>query len=402
MLGAVRTKEKCPKCQGPFQGQPLQCPHCLTSPHRYFVDFPWKGQRIKLYTGKDGHPLDSWERAFRLLTAMRNEIDLGKFDPKDYVAREIRSLFFENYILVWLARRERECQRQQLARSYLKDLKGAARNHFIPYFRGKNIRDIRAGDIEDFRNQLPETLSPKTVRNLLGSLHKLFQDAYRWRDILHLPTFPQVRIKEPVTKWIAEEDQERILSKVREPVYRAFFLFLMKQGCRPSEARALRWEKVDLEHDIVTIDAAFDLNTFRPSTKEKDTRYLPLHPEVKEAILKLPRALNGFVFVNRQGRPLSSCRVYDHWRQAAQRAGIKITCYEGTRHSLASQAINRGVPEGKIGKMLGHKTPAMTKRYAKLRTEALKEVWGPSLQIVPRPSPGAKVVNITDRKKDEN
>lgn len=116
----------------------------------------------------------------------------------------------------------------------------------------------------------------------------------------------------------------------------------MHQGCRPNEARALRWEKVDFKHDTVIIDAAFDLNRFRPSNKEEDIRYLPLHPEVRGALQKLPRHLNGYVFVNRHGRPLSASQVYVHWRRAAEKAGIKVTNYEGTRHSLASQAINRG------------------------------------------------------------
>jgi integrase len=197
-----------------------------------------------------------------------------------------------------------------------------------------------------------------------------------------------------------QDDQEKILEYIQEPVYRAFYLFLMKQGCRPNEARALRWEKVDLRNDVVTIDAAFDLNTFRHSTKEGDTRILPLHPEVKKALLQLPRALNGFVFVNRRGLPLSGCRVYDHWRQAAKRAGINITCYEGTRHSLASQAINRGVSERIVGDMLGHKCKASTKRYAKMRTESLKQVWEPSPATVPKLSPGAKVINLTSGKDE--
>lgn len=400
MAGRIRTKQECRKCGGKFTGEPLGCPSCLTIPTRYFLDVPWKGERLKIYSGKDGHPLAHWEGAQRLLEAIRHEIDTGRFDPKEYQARELHNLRFENYVQVWLSRREAECRRQHLARSYFKDLKGAARNYFIPFFGKKSIRDIRAGDIEDFRNSLPENLSLKTVHNLLGMLHKLFQDAHRLRDILHLPTFPRIKTKEPVTRWIMEDDQEKILEHVQEPVYRAFYLFLMKQGCRPNEARALRWEKVDLRNDVVTINAAFDLNTFRPSTKEGDTRVLPLHPEVKGALLQLPRALNGFVFVNRRGLPLSGCRVYDHWRQAAKRAGIKVTCYEGTRHSLASQAINRGVSERIVGDMLGHKCKASTTRYAKMRTETLKQVWELSPATVPKLSPGAKVINLSSGKDE--
>jgi integrase len=375
MKGHIRTMEKCPVCQGKFQGEPLRCLKCKTVLRRLYIDLWWKGKRYPIFTGRDNYSLDSWDRAYRLLTTIRESIDRSKFDPRDFVRKEIKHFVFENYAPTWLERRQHECERQQLARSYFKQLKGAMHNYLIPFFKGKNLRDIRAGDLIDFRDWLPHSLSNKTVSNLFGMLHKIFRDAHDLRDILHLPPFPRFKKKEPVTHWIDKEDQEQILANIKDPVYRAFHLFLMRQGCRPNEARALRWEKVDFRHDMVIIDAAFDLNRFRPSTKEEDTRYLPLHPEVREALKKLPRHLTGYVFVNRHGRPLSASQVYVHWRQAAEKAGIKVTNYEGTRHSLASQAINRGVSERIVGDMLGHKTLTSTRRYAKMRTETLRHVW---------------------------
>lgn len=87
MLGTVRTKQKCPKCGGKFVGNPLHCSSCLTTPARYFLDLSWPGSgRIKIYSGKDGHPLDSYERADRLLTAIRYEIDRGNLTPKNMSA----------------------------------------------------------------------------------------------------------------------------------------------------------------------------------------------------------------------------------------------------------------------------------------------------------------------------
>lgn len=392
--------EKCPKCKGKFQGEPLCCRKCKTTPHRFYIDLWWKGERHRIFSGRDNYPLDSWERSSRLITAIRESIDRGIFDPRDFIRKEIKHLQFENYIQTWLERRRQECEHRHLARSYFKDLRGAVHNYFVPFFTGKNLRDIRSGDILDFRNWLPKNLSLKTVRNLLGMLHKVLKDAYDLRDILLLPAFPQIKVKEPVTHWIDADDQARILDQITDSVYRVFYLFLMHQGCRPNEGRALRWEKVDFKNDMVVIDAAFDLNTFRTSTKEGDTRYLPLHPEVKEALSKLPRHLNGFVFVNRHGRPLSGCRVYDHWRQAARKAGVKVTCYEGTRHSLASQAINRGVSERIVGDMLGHKTPSSTRRYAKMKADTLRQMWEnpdaeqPKRKTVSGPSVSGKVIEL--------
>lgn len=385
MAGHIRSKEKCPRCGGKFAGQPLACPCCKTAPTRFYLDFPWQGQKLKIYSGPDGHPLDSWARAQRLLEAMRSQVDRGLFDPRDYAAKELRSLRCDNYFRAWLARREEEGARGRLSRSYLKDLRGYVKNYWIPYFQSQGIRDLREGDLEDFLAQLPGHLSAKTLHNLLGALHKLLADAYRRRDILRLPDVPRVQVGEPVTRWLTREQQDRVIRHVQEP-YRTFYLFLMRQGCRPGEGRALRWEDVDLREGVVVIRAAFDQHVYRPYTKERDVRYLPLHPDVAAALRRLPRALTGYVFVNRRGAPLSARRVYEHWRRAAEKAQVRATCYQGTRHSLASQAINMGVSERLVGEMLGHKTSASTRRYAKTRTEALRLVWsGPGEQAPDRP-----------------
>ena len=377
MVGKIRTKEHCPRCKGKFEGEPLRCPLCLTTPDKYFIDISWPGQkRARLYCGPDGHPLDSWERASRLLTAIRYDVDRGKgFEPKDFVRREVRGLSFENYVEAWFQRKELEFQRGHITKGYLGHLKTYISKYFVPFFGTRSIRDIREGQIEDFRNNLPVELSHKTVANLMGCLHKIFEDAYRRHDILAIPWFPKLEREEAVTRWISEEEQRAVLAEMPDPVRYAFFLFLMKEGCRPSEARALRWEKVDFKNDMVVIAAAMDINTFKPYTKERNVRYLPLHPEVKDALQKLPRALNGFVFVL-HGRQISKKTASDSWRRAAERAGVEVTCYEGTRHSLASQAINQGCSERIVGDMLGHKTLKSTRRYAKMKSESLKAVWG--------------------------
>ncbi len=375
MVGAVRTKEKCPRCGGKFEGKPLRCPSCLTVPRRYFVDLSWPGQgRIKLYTDQQGYPLDSWERSNRLLNAIRYEIDQGKFDPREYVKKEVHALRFENYAQGWLERLVARHGRGEVSWGYLQFAKGVVKKYLTPLLGGRDIRDIREGQIEDFRDALPVSLQPKTVANIMGLLGKIMRDAFRRRDIAYLPEIPKVEVGEPVTRWLSQEEQEAVLAHVPAPVFRAFFLFLMKQGVRPSEARALRWEDLDLKNNRVIIRAAMDGERYRTCTKERDVRYLPLHPRVKEAVKKLPRSIGGYVFVH-DGKQLSKRLVISVWNRAARKAGLRITCYQGTRHSLASQAVNKGVSERIIGAMLGHKSIASTRRYAKLSTETLRAVW---------------------------
>jgi hypothetical protein len=56
----------------------------------------------------------------------------------------------------------------------------------------------------------------------------------------------------------------------------------------------------------------------------------------------------------------------------------RISLYEGTKHSMATDAIRRGVPERYLQRFLGHKNMQSTRRYAHLADNALIEVLRPS------------------------
>jgi len=394
MIGNIRTKEVCPRCGQKFTGEPLKCAKCSIQPRRYYLDLYWNG-KIKLYSDQDGYSLASWEQASRFLDHIRYQIDRARksqgkvvFDPKDYVKRDLKALRCENYFQAWFERRQKEIDRGQLSRGYLKSVGSYLKTHLIPFFGPFNIRELLEGTIEDFRDQLPAKLRAKTVANILGLLRKILNDAHRRRDIERVPYFPTIQVGDPETKWLTEEDQYLILDQIKDTVYRAFFLFMFKQATRPGEARALRWERVDFKRQEVVIAAAMDQGVYREHTKERDIRVLPLHDEVREALEKLPRDINGFVFTDR-GKPLRGFTVLRVWRRACAKVAIDINCYQGTRHSLPSQAINAGVDTKIIQAFLGHKDSRSTARYTHLRTQTLKGMW----EVRPQTGPGAQRVN---------
>jgi integrase len=378
--------QKCPKCHGKFP-KTFVCHTCLTQPTRFYIDLWYQGERLRIFSDQWGFALDSMARTEQILSTIRHQIGAGKFDIKEYLAKEVKQLQFEYYAQTWLERLGAEAERRHISRAYLKELRRYARSYFVPFFGRTNIRDLREGHIMDFRNWLPAHLSAKTVTNILGALHRLLGEARDRRDIALLPKFPKIPKRTPATRWLTPEDQAAILAHCREP-YRSLFLFCMKQGCRIGEARALKWDCLDLKKKTVTIKAGFDLGEWKAYTKEGEVRTLPLNFQVLEALLALPRSLTGFVFVNRAGRPLSDTRVRTAWAKAATQAGIAISCYQGTRHSFATQKLMAGYSETFVMKAIGHKTLTAFRRYGKLVTEALREMMEaePSVMTVSKPS----------------
>ena len=70
------------------------------------------------------------------------------------------------------------------------------------------------------------------------------------------------------------------------------------------------------------------------------------------------------------------------WNQALDAAEMPhVTLYEGTKHTMATDAIRRGVPERALQRFLGHASVLSTRRYARLADHALIEVLRPAKAV---------------------
>jgi integrase len=375
MNGAIRTREKC--CQ-PFQenSKGLRCPKCKARPETYYIDFWWKGDRIRVPRDKDGNIFTSYEAANRFLTVMRSKVDEKTFNPKDYIKVEVKKLEFATYAMAWVARRQKEVNQELLSRGYLRSATSYIENHMISFFQKRDIRDIHEGLIHDFKDELPAHLRPKTIKNIMATLQKIFSDAFNVRrDILRMPRFPKISVGKPDYDWIQKDDQEKILAEISDPVRKAFFIFMFQTAVRPGEARALRWKRVLWEIKKVVVCDAMDEEHFKDRTKEGDHRLIPLYPETIKALKAITQGdPEDFVFTFR-GKPFNHKLIDKTWRRATQAAGIKIRLYHGTRHSAASQAVSAGADLKVVQAVLGHSCISSTQRYAHLHPSALLKFW---------------------------
>jgi integrase len=145
------------------------------------------------------------------------------------------------------------------------------------------------------------------------------------------------------------------------PITVAALRLLMLTGWREKEALTLRWDAVDFERGIVTLE----------DTKAgRSTRALPA-PALKLIASQPRRAGSPFVFPGRvDGKPLQEIqRLWYAVRAAAKLEGVRL---HDLRHSVASFAAAQGHSLFLIGKLLGHKDQRSTSRYAHLADDARK------------------------------
>jgi integrase len=374
MKGGIYTKERCPVCGGKFlrTDTDLICTTHLTRPRRVYIQLYSEElhKHFNVCSDSRGIAFSSYEQATRILTKIRAEIDAGDFDVTRYVAEKLKPLRFSNWVDNWLKTKEIEVEKGRLSPSYRKELRRFV-NRFKLYFGEIDIRDIGTKRIDAFYQSIEGV--PKTVRNIMSCLHKLFTDAKRWGDIIQIPQFPEFEVPEPDIKTIDLDEQDAVINSIPDLMDRAYILFTARQMVRPSETRALFWEDLDLKHDKVTIRRHFSLNELCVTTKSKRTKSLPLDAEVKRTLSELPRHITSPFVFHKNGQPYSESWARKVWKQFSLQMGIDISLYQGTRHSSATEAVNR-VGMDRVQEFLGHTRSAMTRRYAKMNVNGLKPV----------------------------
>lgn len=131
----------------------------------------------------------------------------------------------------------------------------------------------------------------------------------------------------------------------------------------------------------LTLDAVVQIGDAQwlrtPVGKLHTDRYIPLHPKVKD-LLDQWRTHRGeqpksaLMFIDR-GRPVPQTRVDSAVHKAAAAAGLGHTTPHQMRHTLATQAINRGMSLEAIAALLGHRSMSMTMTYAKIADKTVAE-----------------------------
>ena len=147
---------------------------------------------------------------------------------------------------------------------------------------------------------------------------------------------------------------------------------LLLTGCRKSEILTLRWQDVD-EDTINLVDA------------KTGPRRVFLNVQARAILERQP--LSGSVYVfpasTDPGRPLS--RDLPLWRTVRREVGVEDVRIHDLRHTFASHAVLQGVPLPVVSRLLGHKHPSMTLRYAHVgdrETEAAAERIGVAISRV--------------------
>ena len=387
---------RCPKCRKPYKESPrgFRCPKCRGKPERLFVSLSWQGKLVRVYSDKQGNPIQDFRQAQRVLAQIAAELETGEFDPTRWVKQEAERFIVKNLVKEYLTEK-----RETLSPLGFNAKRSWLENYILPALGDKDVREVKGYHLADLYRELLSDgkrkregkLAPSTVHKIFVEL-RAFLNWCRKRELIdRLPAFPEVKTTEPPIKFLTPEQQAAVLEAI-PPEHKPIFAFLFATGCRVGEARALMWDCVYLSEDFLIIRRAFSGDYLRDIPKEGKQKAIPLVGVIKEIIEHQARNKKAmWVFPYKHPRRKDYWTAYPHkrllqlFREACQKVGIEgVSLYQASRHSFALQRLQQGFSYEEVGAALGHSSPQTTRRYARLRAEQVRSVFE-GAKVIPFP-----------------
>ena len=273
-------------------------------------------------------------------------------------------------------------------------------NHLEKVFGNKVPFEIITLDVDRVRVKMLKKKSPQTVKHVVALLKRIINFGVK-KGLCDQPNPRTLHIELPRvdnkrTEDLTPDQLESLLSAI-EAYPNKQVAHLMKlalyTGMRRGELFRLKWNHVDFQRGFIRL--------VNPKGGVEQT--IPLN-EVARDLLTIHEQTNSpFVFPGRGGKQRQD--INHQTNHIKETAGLpkNFRPLHGLRHVYASMLASSGkVDMYTLQKLLTHKSPQMTQRYAHLRDEAMHRastVAGDIFKEVQNGSQGKnRVINFDDYK----
>lgn len=316
----------------------------------------------------------------RKMTELLREVDAGTY-------REPQKMTVAQWFDTWLS-------------TYTGNLKDRTRamyggyinNRIKPSLGAVRLCALNTPAIQAFYNSLQDAgLSPKTVKNIHGVLHKALKQAV---EIDYIRVNPADSCKLPRSERkeirpLSEDEIRAFMRAVHGHPFEPLYLVALFTGMRQGELLGLPWENVNFEKGTILIDRQMQIvdHAYKiVTTKNSKPRRITPAPFVMEQLRRHKVAQSecrlsagelwedsGLVFTNEIGRHLARETIYSNFKRLAAGIGRPDARFHDLRHTYAVSSLRAGDDVKTLQENLGHHTAAFTlDRYGHVMEEMKK------------------------------
>ncbi len=244
--------------------------------------------------------------------------------------------------------------------------KGLFSKYLKPTLGIKQPHEVIKLDIDRIRVKLTKTLKPQTVKHAMALLKRLVNFGLKRQLCQGLCfTIDTPRVDNQKTEDLTSEQLRGLLKAMdnSQDIEAANIMRMaLYTGMRRGELFKLKWEDIDFDRGFINIR----------NPKGGVSQKIPLNDQARQVLDRHPKTADH-VFVTGNGKPFRD--ISRRVNPLKKAAGIpdNFRALHGLRHTYASMLASSGqVDMYTLQKLLTHKSPLMTQRYAHLRDDALK------------------------------
>lgn len=270
------------------------------------------------------------------------------------------------------------------------------RVHIIPGIGAVKLCKLTPLIIQRFYNSLENAttskpLSPKSVRNIHGVLHKALECAVNLKYIASNPAeatgidLPREDPHEILP--MEDEEVKRFIEVVQNHRYRILYLITLFTGLREGEILGLSWDCIDWDNHILTIRQQLQKNREKKAycietPKNSKSRrivvadavigllqeQLELQSQLKSNAGRSWRNKWNLVFTKEDGSNLAINTVYHNYKRLVKEIDCESRRFHDLRHCFASTSLENGDDAKTVQENLGHHSAAFTlKQYGHVK-----------------------------------
>ena len=267
----------------------------------------------------------------------------------------------------WTIQKLWEAYTNQLSKGANRTDKSFYKNYLKKSFGPKEPEQLVKLDTDQLRINLLKKKSPQTVKHVLALLTRIINFGVNHGYTAPLPfkiTFPSVdNIK---TEDLTQDQLQRLLAVLDNTsltVAATMMKLALYTGMRRGEIFKLQWSDLDFHRKFIHIR----------EPKGGATQKIPMNSNTKELLQEVQATDSEYLFPARNGGPRKD--ISKDARAIKLAAGLpeSFRPFHGLRHVYATMLASSGkVDMYTLQKLLTHKSPEMTQRYAHYRDEAFR------------------------------
>lgn len=246
--------------------------------------------------------------------------------------------------------------------------------HITPYFGAVNAAMLKAKSVYSFiEKKLQEGLSARYVCDILTILKSIFRYAcreYRINNVIDGIVIPKK--SKPEIKILSKEEKHSLMLYVNNnrnlsTVGVALSLYT---GLRIGELCALKWENVDIEKRILTVNHTIQrIQDYGGSTKTKliitepkshsSKREIPI-PDCLIPMLREMKGKSDSFVLTGTNKPIEPRTMQYRFKRILNNVKLPSYKFHSLRHAFASEAVELGFDVKTLSEILGHSSVQVT------------------------------------------